>query len=172
MDLFMYVFIYVVIYLCIDIWVKPTNTHRLIAITPSQLSKMPFPEARKICLDYTVTGLETMTPLASTPFRFLYTSGANSERDATKKPWVLGDFCVMRVCPLPPQASSLPFLPLTPIPRKSTLRMDKYTLLTRASVKRANANPLSWTTPRNPKEKSNPASPNPGSSTHLARRGR
>ncbi|TVY14111.1 hypothetical protein LARI1_G008166 [Lachnellula arida] len=68
----------------------------LIAITPSQLSKMPFPEARKICLDYTVTGLQTITPLASTPFRFLYTSGASSERDATKKPWVLGDFCVMR----------------------------------------------------------------------------
>ncbi|TVY45275.1 hypothetical protein LSUB1_G000465 [Lachnellula subtilissima] len=68
----------------------------LIAITPSQISKMTFLEARKICLDYTVKGLETMTPVASTPFRFLYTSGANSERDATKKPWVLGDFCLMR----------------------------------------------------------------------------
>lgn len=118
----MYVFIYVVIYLCIDIWVKPTNTHRLIAITPSQLSKMPFPEARKICLDYTVTGLETMTPLASTPFRFLYTSGANSERDATKKPWVLGDFCVMRVCPLPPP-SLLPTLPSpNPNPKKKYIK--------------------------------------------------
>jgi len=46
---------------------------------------MLFSEARKICLDYTVTGLETITALprsSSTPFRFFYTSGANSERDS------------------------------------------------------------------------------------------
>ncbi|KAJ8099000.1 putative nucleoside-diphosphate-sugar epimerase protein [Lipomyces tetrasporus] len=28
--------------------------------------------------------------------RFIYTSGANGERDPSKKPWVLGDYCLMR----------------------------------------------------------------------------
>lgn len=31
------------------------------------------------------------------PFRFLYMSGANAERDQTKKPWLLGDYSLMRV---------------------------------------------------------------------------
>ncbi|RDL36229.1 Uncharacterized protein BP5553_06841 [Venustampulla echinocandica] len=72
----------------------------LIAVTPSKQNKMPWGEVRKICLDYTVTGIETMgqMPRASTdkPFRFIYTSGAHSERDPSKKPWLLGDYCVMR----------------------------------------------------------------------------
>lgn len=58
---------------------------------------MPFSEARKICLDYTVTGIETISPIASKPFRFLYTSGVAAERDQTKKPWLLGDYSLMRV---------------------------------------------------------------------------
>jgi hypothetical protein len=75
--------------------------HRLIAVTPSQLKKMPWEETRKICFDYTMKGLETISQLprdsAGKPFRFLYTSGANSERDPSKKPWVLGDYSLMRV---------------------------------------------------------------------------
>lgn len=31
------------------------------------------------------------------PFRFLYMSGSNSQRDPAKKPWLLGDYSVMRV---------------------------------------------------------------------------
>jgi len=72
----------------------------LIAVTPSQLKKMPWEEARKICLDYTLTGLETIAQLprgsAGKSLHFLYISGANSERDPSKKPWVLGDYCLMR----------------------------------------------------------------------------
>lgn len=70
---------------------------------------MPFSEARKICLDYTVNGMETITklPRSSTgSFRFLYTSGSNAVRDPKDKPWVLGDFCVLRVLSL-----SLSFIP-------------------------------------------------------------
>jgi hypothetical protein len=74
---------------------------RLIAVTPSQLNQMTLDEARKICLDYTVAGIETITKLpranSAKPFRFLYISGAKTERDQTKKPWVLGDYCLMRV---------------------------------------------------------------------------
>ncbi|PQE33672.1 hypothetical protein CJF32_00010841 [Rutstroemia sp. NJR-2017a WRK4] len=72
----------------------------LIAVTPSQLNQMTLDEARKICLDYTVAGIETITKLprenSAKPFRFLYVSGAKTERDQTKKPWVLGDYRLMR----------------------------------------------------------------------------
>ncbi|WP_394840727.1 hypothetical protein LZC95_27095 [Pendulispora brunnea] len=72
----------------------------LIGLTPSEVKKMPWQEVRSICLDYTVTGLETIAQLprdpASKSFRFLYVSGANAERDPRKKPWVLGDYCLLR----------------------------------------------------------------------------
>lgn len=75
--------------------------HRLIAVTPSKVNKMPWEEVRRVCLDYTVTGLETISQLprdsASKPLRFIYTSGANSQPDQSKKPWVLGDYSLMRV---------------------------------------------------------------------------
>lgn len=75
--------------------------YRLIAITPSQLKTMTLEEARKICLDYTVVGLETIAKLprvpSSKPFRFVYVSGHKSERDQTKRPWPLTDYCLMRV---------------------------------------------------------------------------
>ncbi|KAH8602294.1 hypothetical protein B0O99DRAFT_499704 [Bisporella sp. PMI_857] len=71
-----------------------------IAITPSGLNKMPFEEVREICLGYTVKGLETIAQLpresTARPFRFIYISGVNAERDQSKKPWVLGDYCLMR----------------------------------------------------------------------------
>lgn len=73
----------------------------LIAVTPSKLNTMPFEEVRKICLYYTVTGFETICKLprdsTSKPFRFIYVSGANAERDQSKKPWILGNYSLMRV---------------------------------------------------------------------------
>lgn len=82
---------------------------RLLAVTPSKSKTMPWEEVRKICYDYTVKGLETIAQLprdisAGKPLRFIYTSGAMSERDQSNKPWLLGDYCLMRVCdfPLPP----------------------------------------------------------------------
>ena len=70
-------------------------------MTPAKSKTMQWEQVRKICHDYAMTGLETMAALpreGNTPFRFVYTSGANAERDATKKPWILGDYCLMRVC--------------------------------------------------------------------------
>lgn len=58
---------------------------------------MPFEDVRKICFDYTVHGIETMTPLAAKPFRFAYISGVNGERDQTKNPWIMGDYAKLRV---------------------------------------------------------------------------
>jgi hypothetical protein len=58
---------------------------------------MAFEEVRKISLDYTVTGLETICPLGAKPFRFLYISGSNTTRDQTKKPLFMADYSLMRV---------------------------------------------------------------------------
>jgi hypothetical protein len=71
------------------------------AVTPNKSATMPWEEVQKICLDYTVNGLETLSKLPrgneAKPLKFLYISGANAERDQTKKPWVLGGYCLMRV---------------------------------------------------------------------------
>ncbi|EEA18734.1 hypothetical protein TMatcc_010724 [Talaromyces marneffei ATCC 18224] len=68
----------------------------LIAITPSKQSSMPFEQVEKICLDYTVNGLKTMATRSNNPFRFIYTSGAKVNRDQTKRPWIMGDYGVLR----------------------------------------------------------------------------
>ncbi|TVY94166.1 hypothetical protein LAWI1_G001363 [Lachnellula willkommii] len=68
----------------------------LIAVTPSKLKTMPFDEVRKICLDYTDYGIATMAPLAAKPFRFMYCSGVNAERDQTKKLWIMHDYGLLR----------------------------------------------------------------------------
>ncbi|KAL7784590.1 hypothetical protein V8C37DRAFT_395559 [Trichoderma ceciliae] len=72
----------------------------LMAVTPRKSGTMPWEEVRKVCLDYTIAGLETLSKLppgnTAKPLKFLYISGANTERDQTKKPWVLGDYCLMR----------------------------------------------------------------------------
>jgi hypothetical protein len=62
---------------------------------------MPWDEVRKICRDYTLTGFDTISQLPRSsegkPLRFIYVSGANSVRDASKKPWIMGDYTLMRV---------------------------------------------------------------------------
>ncbi|KAK9235118.1 hypothetical protein V1525DRAFT_410906 [Lipomyces kononenkoae] len=73
----------------------------LIAVTPSKSWTIPWEQARKVCYDYTVKGLETIAQLprdscAARPLRFIYTSGAKAERDPSKKPWLLGDYSLMR----------------------------------------------------------------------------
>jgi hypothetical protein len=71
------------------------------AVTPNKSATMPWDEVRKICVEYTVAGIETLSKLPrgneAKPLRFFYVSGANTERDQTKKPWVMGGYCLMRV---------------------------------------------------------------------------
>ena len=74
---------------------------RLIAVTPSKSRNMPWEDVRKICIDYTIKGLETLAQLprdsTTKPLRFIYTSGAKAERDQSQKPWILGNYVLMRV---------------------------------------------------------------------------
>jgi hypothetical protein len=52
--------------------------------------------------DYCVAGMNTIADARratgnTTPFRFIYVSGRGISRDMTKKPWILGDYQLMRV---------------------------------------------------------------------------
>lgn len=57
---------------------------------------------KKICVDYVMSGFNTLKQLphgdSGKPLRFVYASGAKAERDQTKKPMILGDYTLMRVC--------------------------------------------------------------------------
>ncbi|KAF4977819.1 hypothetical protein FZEAL_5726 [Fusarium zealandicum] len=72
----------------------------LLAITPTKANSMPAEQVRKVCLDYAMTGLDTIAKLprdgVSQPLRFLYISGSSAERDPAKKPWILGNYSLMR----------------------------------------------------------------------------
>ncbi|KAI1445744.1 hypothetical protein F5Y02DRAFT_385209 [Annulohypoxylon stygium] len=71
-----------------------------IAITPAELRSVGWEQACKICRDYAIKGIEIITKLprgdGKKPFRWVYISGSSSVRDPAEKPWVLGDYCVMR----------------------------------------------------------------------------
>ncbi|GAW20838.1 hypothetical protein ANO14919_103500 [Xylariales sp. No.14919] len=71
-----------------------------IAIPPSKLQSVTWEEACKISRDYAVTAVKVISQLRrdSVPskFRFIYISGSNAERDPSKKPPRLGDYCLMR----------------------------------------------------------------------------
>jgi hypothetical protein len=67
-----------------------------IATKPNQLSSMTSEESRKISFDYLVYGMDVIAKEAHAPLRFAYISGDKAERDQTKRPWVLGEFSLMR----------------------------------------------------------------------------
>ncbi|KAF2014087.1 NAD(P)-binding protein [Aaosphaeria arxii CBS 175.79] len=67
-----------------------------LAVTPTKSKDVDFEEVTKICHDYTVNGLQSMTSVAEKPFRFIYTSGVTVERDQTKTLPFLQDYRLMR----------------------------------------------------------------------------
>ncbi|KAK3305261.1 uncharacterized protein B0T15DRAFT_531771 [Chaetomium strumarium] len=72
-----------------------------IAITPSKSKLFSWEQTIKVCRDYAIRGIETISQLVhesqkDKPFRFVYISGDRAERDPKKKPWILGDYCLMR----------------------------------------------------------------------------
>ena len=77
---------------------------RTVAITPSKSRGLPFDEVRRVCLDYTVAGLQAIFQAQdegrthdSKPLRFLYMSGSAAERDQSKRPTMMAEYCLMRV---------------------------------------------------------------------------
>ncbi|GAW14980.1 hypothetical protein ANO14919_043880 [Xylariales sp. No.14919] len=71
-----------------------------IAVTPSKSKLVAWEEVCKISRDYAVTAIETISQLRhdrpTSRFRFVYISGVAAERDPSKKPLIMGDYCLMR----------------------------------------------------------------------------
>ncbi|OBT92244.1 hypothetical protein VE01_09975 [Pseudogymnoascus verrucosus] len=69
----------------------------LVSVTITRARSVTQEKAREICLEYTMTGLDTISELStSKQFRFIYTSGAKSERDPTRAPWLMRDYLLLR----------------------------------------------------------------------------
>lgn len=69
-------------------------------ITPSKLKSMEFEDVKKICLDYTMLGLETIDEARGEgleSLRFVYVSGAATQRDQSKRPRWMPEYSLMRV---------------------------------------------------------------------------
>ncbi len=67
-------------------------------MTPTKSKAMNPADVKRVCHDYTMAGLRAIYEAGpARPFRFLYMSGSNAVRDPAKKPWLLGDYSVMRV---------------------------------------------------------------------------
>ncbi|KAF4944935.1 hypothetical protein FSARC_14545 [Fusarium sarcochroum] len=72
----------------------------LIAITPTRSQAYSWEQVKKVCLEYAISAADTCAKLPRdgkhTPLRFLYVSGFNATQDPSKKPWLFGDYSVMR----------------------------------------------------------------------------
>ncbi|KAI0884915.1 NAD(P)-binding protein [Annulohypoxylon maeteangense] len=68
-----------------------------VAITPSKSKMYDFEEVKRICQTCTLAGFNAICESGvSKPFRFLYMSGATTERDQTKTPRFLPQYSLMR----------------------------------------------------------------------------
>ncbi|KFA69545.1 hypothetical protein S40285_07275 [Stachybotrys chlorohalonatus IBT 40285] len=70
-----------------------------IGISPAKLKSMSWEQACKISRDYAIAGIQNISPLPrdnTKPLRFIYMSGTKAERDQTKKPLLLREYCLMR----------------------------------------------------------------------------
>jgi len=68
-----------------------------VAITPSRSKQYAFDEVKRVCQTSTVAGLKAMYEAGpAKPFRFMYMSGYAAERDQTKTPRFLPEYCLMR----------------------------------------------------------------------------
>ncbi|KAI1095261.1 NAD(P)-binding protein [Rostrohypoxylon terebratum] len=68
-----------------------------VAITPSKSKMYNFEEVKRVCQTCTLSGFNAIHESGvSTPFRFLYMSGAATERDQTKTPRFQPQYSLMR----------------------------------------------------------------------------
>ncbi|KAI1139869.1 putative nucleoside-diphosphate-sugar epimerase, partial [Hypoxylon sp. FL0543] len=68
-----------------------------VAITPTRSKTYDFEEVKRVCQTSTLAGLKAMHESGlSTPFRFMYMSGAASERDPAKTPRFHPEYSRMR----------------------------------------------------------------------------
>ncbi|KAJ5464213.1 hypothetical protein N7475_007348 [Penicillium sp. IBT 31633x] len=67
------------------------------AITPFRTGSFDFLEVKRVCQDCTRLGFEAMYEAGPVrPFRFMYLSAEGTPRDSEKRPFMMGDYQVMR----------------------------------------------------------------------------
>lgn len=80
------------------LWMGADYRRRTVAVTPTKAQSYAFEEVTRICQTCTLAGIGAMVEAGQKrPFRFLYMSGQNSERDQSKRPVLLPAYCKMRV---------------------------------------------------------------------------
>ncbi|KAL2206908.1 hypothetical protein CC79DRAFT_1370303 [Sarocladium strictum] len=70
-----------------------------VAITPFRLRGMDFAEVKRVCQDCTVAGLNATKEVAAAsakPMTFIYMSAEGTPDDLSKKPFLFGDYSIMR----------------------------------------------------------------------------
>nr|QPI71213.1 hypothetical protein [Ovatospora brasiliensis] len=71
-----------------------------IGVNPAKLRSMTWEEACKVSRDFAVAAIKTIGPLPregkTAPLRFICMSGEHAERDQTKRPFLMADYCLMR----------------------------------------------------------------------------
>ncbi|KAK0648068.1 hypothetical protein B0T16DRAFT_388382 [Cercophora newfieldiana] len=68
-----------------------------VAITPTKSKLYKWEDVVRICQTSTLVGMRAMVEARQgKPFRFLYMSGLQAERDQTKRPWLLTEYVLMR----------------------------------------------------------------------------
>ncbi|UQC79252.1 uncharacterized protein CLUP02_04731 [Colletotrichum lupini] len=91
--------------------------NRTVAITPSKSTLYDWNEICRVCYESPLAGLRAMLEARGsltantenlTPFRFIYMSGAKTERDQSKTPSFKPEYSLLRVCQLfPPSPFSV-----------------------------------------------------------------
>jgi hypothetical protein len=71
---------------------------RTVAITPGKSKLYSWDEVKRVCQESTLSGMTAMSEAGlNKPFRFVYMSGAGTERDPAKQPTFMPGYSKLRV---------------------------------------------------------------------------
>ncbi|KAJ5785470.1 uncharacterized protein N7503_010682 [Penicillium pulvis] len=67
-----------------------------IGLIPSKVPKRDDGTAKRVSIEYTLTAARVFQEVCGKPFRFVYISGAGTERDQSKSLWIMQDYRRLR----------------------------------------------------------------------------
>lgn len=70
---------------------------RTLGLIPSKVPKRDDGTAKRVSIEYTLTAARVFQEVCQKPFRFVYVSGAGTERDQSKSLWIMQDYRRIRV---------------------------------------------------------------------------
>ena len=81
-----------------DVNRRTNQVPRTVAVTPFRSGGFDFAEVKRVCQDCTLAGFKAIYEAGpARPFRFLYFSAEGTPQDPSKRPFIMGDYQVMRV---------------------------------------------------------------------------